>query len=280
MVIVNGEQSRCIDVSDRGFQYGDGLFETIEVRNGKAVFFDRHWRRLQAGCERLSIPCPALEIIAGEIQALIADVPLAVLKINITRGSGGRGYAQPDPVQPGRVISLHPFPDYPASYRELGIKVRFCQLRLSLNPLLAGLKHMNRLEQVLARREWHNTDIQEGLLMDLDDHVIEGTMSNIFIVRDKFLFTPLLDVNGVAGIIREIIMQAAQQFDLTARQRHLSCQDILQADEAFVTNSIIGLWPIKQIDSRDIPVGPYGQKISTWLDACRRQADEFTANVK
>lgn len=269
MVIVNGEHSRSIDVSDRGFQYGDGLFETIEVVNGKLVFFQQHWRRLQAGCERLSIPCPALKLLAGEIQALIADVPRGVLKINITRGMGGRGYAQPDPVQPSRVISLHPFPDYPASYRQQGIKVRFCQLRLSTNPLLAGLKHMNRLEQVLARREWHDTDIQEGLLMDLDDHVIEGTMSNIFIVQDKFLCTPLLDVNGVAGIIREIILQAAQRFDLTARQRHLSCLDVLQADEAFVTNSIIGLWPIRKIDNQTIPVGPCGKNISNWLAACK-----------
>ncbi len=277
MVIVNGEKYRSIDVSDRGFQYGDGLFETIEVNNGKPVFFDRHWRRLQAGCERLFIPCPPVQLLAREIHALIEDAARAVLKINITRGSGGRGYDQPETVHPTRVLSLHPVPDYPDTYRSQGIKARFCQLRLGVNPLLAGLKHMNRLEQVLARREWQDPAIQEGLLLDHHEHVIEGTMSNLFIIRDAVLVTPLLDSSGVAGIIREIILEAAEQFNLTARQQHLSRQDILEADEAFVTNSIIGLWPIKHIAGRDIPVGPHAQKISRWLAAYKQQCDETTA---
>jgi 4-amino-4-deoxychorismate lyase len=256
MILVNGEYKDHVDISDRGFQYGDGLFETIEVRSGKPVFLDLHLARLTAGCRRLQFPSPSLAIIRRETAELCQHSQHAVLKLIITRGPGGRGYRQPDVLQPTRVLSLHPYPDYPDAYRELGINVRFCQTRLGLNPALAGMKHLNRLEQVLARAEWNDPAIQEGIMLDINDHVIEGTMTNLFFIRNKTVYTPALTLSGVDGIIRRVIMNflTRQQFALT--EKVLSKDDLLAADEAFVCNSIIGIWPIKQIENTRYQIGP------------------------
>ena len=162
-MLINGERKKHIEVTDRGFQYGDGLFETIEVCNGQTVFLDRHLDRLKAGCDRLHIPFPNREVLCFEAATLVQQSisqqsgyqysNKAVLKLIVTRGSGGRGYCPPDLIQPTRVLSLHPFPDYPSTYQEQGIISRFCDTRLGLNPALAGIKHLNRLEQIMARSE-------------------------------------------------------------------------------------------------------------------------------
>ena len=183
MMLVNGECREHIEISDRGFQYGDGLFETIKVINGQPVFLDRHIERLDTGCRRLYIPFPGAELLTLEAQKLCQYSNKAVLKLILTRGSGGRGYRQPEVIQTTRVLSLHPFPDYPDSYNEQGITARFCNTCLGLNPALAGIKHLNRLEQILARAEWADSDIQEGIMMDMDEHVIEGTMTNLFLYK-------------------------------------------------------------------------------------------------
>ncbi|MEY3788203.1 MAG: hypothetical protein RLZ75_2410, partial [Pseudomonadota bacterium] len=180
MILVNGTPQTHIEISDRGFQYGDGLFETITVHNSKAVFLQQHINRLTAACQRLHIPTPDLDTLHTEIKHLCQHTEHSVLKIIITRGSGGRGYRQPDNIQPTRILSLHPFPTYPDSYYQQGITARFCDTRLGLNPTLAGMKHLNRLEQVLARAEWQDDSVQEGIMLDINDCVIEGTMSNLF----------------------------------------------------------------------------------------------------
>jgi 4-amino-4-deoxychorismate lyase len=160
MILINGESRGQLDISDRGFQYGDGLFETIALIDRHPVFLDRHLQRLQAGCQRLCIPFPDPDLLSLEISQLSrrwaneTHSTRAVLKIIITRGSGGRGYRQPDNRQATRIISLHPYPDYPKAYTGQGINARFCTTRLGLNTTLAGLKPLNRLEQGMARSEW------------------------------------------------------------------------------------------------------------------------------
>ncbi|MDP2902926.1 MAG: aminodeoxychorismate lyase, partial [Methylovulum sp.] len=214
MFLVNGECRTHIEITDRGFQYGDGLFETIKVINRQPVFLDLHLSRLQAGCRRLYIPFPDFQTLTFEAGMLCkrscADSP-AVLKLIITRGSGGRGYKQPDLIQPTRAFSLHPFPEYPSTFYADGIVARFCGTRLGLNPALAGIKHLNRLEQVLARAEWNDTAIQEGIMLDVNDHVIEGTMTNLFYIKDNTLYTAALAQTGVAGVMRNIIMRLSSQ---------------------------------------------------------------------
>lgn len=265
MILVNGECRGHIEISDRGFQYGDGLFETIAVTDGRPVFLDRHLDRLKAGCRRLYIPFPCAELLTLEAQELSRHSSKAVLKLIITRGSGGRGYRQPDVIQTTRVVSLHPFPDYPGIYKEQGITTRFCATRLGLNPALAGIKHLNRLEQVLARAEWTDPAIQEGIMLDINDHVIEGTMTNLFYVKNNTLYTPALVQSGVAGIVRGIIMAPSSDHGLSAIERTFTKDELLSADEVFVCNSIIGIWPVKQIATACFPVGLMTRRLQTWL---------------
>lgn len=277
MMLINGESKRQLDISDRGFQYGDGLFETIAVKNRLAVFLDRHLQRLNIGCQRLGIPFPDTDLLNLEISKLIqqwvrgTDSTQAVLKIIVTRGSGGRGYRPPDAIQPTRIVSLYPYPDYPQHYTEQGIIARFCSTRLGLNPHLAGLKHLNRLEQVMARSEWTDPGIQEGLMLDVNDHVIEGTMTNLFYSKNKRLYTAALAQSGVAGIIRGIILELAVDHNLPVNEQLITKNQLLSADEVFVCNSIIGIWPIKQIENSHFSVGPITRSFQSWLANCAEQ---------
>lgn len=274
MVLVNGECREHVEISDRGFQYGDGLFETIAVNNGQAVFLDRHLDRLKEGCRRLYIPFPDIELLVFEARTLCQHSSKAVLKLIITRGSGGRGYRQPDVIQPTRVLSLHPFPSFPGSspgtfacaYEEQGIAARFCNTRLGLNPALAGIKHLNRLEQVLARAEWSDPAIQEGIMLDMNDHIIEGTMSNLFYVKNDALYTASLALAGVAGVMRGIIMALSAEHDLPVIEHAFTKAELLSADEIFVSNSIIGIWPINKIENTQFSVGSKTRQIQIWLD--------------
>ena len=271
MYLLNGESKHCIEFSDRGFQYGDGLFETIEVINGIPVFLDQHLQRLNTGCKRLLIPTPDIDLLNKEAYQLAEGSTRAVLKLIVTRGSGGRGYRQPESIQATRLFSLHPFPDYPESLFKQGINALFCRTRLGLNPMLAGIKHMNRLEQVLARSEWTSSDIHEGIMMDNNNHVIEGTMSNLFIVKDQCLYTPTLKESGVNGILRNIIIALATENQLPIIEKMLMKQDVVTADEVFVTNSIIGIWPVKKIDTQLFQVGSITETLQRLFSEYKQQ---------
>jgi len=264
MVLINGQPGSVVDISDRGFQYGDGLFETILIRDNKPIFLAEHLQRLMRGCRALGIPPPEHQMLSDEARHLSRQATgPAVLKIMVTRGAGGRGYKQPETVNPTRVLSLHPFPDYPADYAKKGIKTRFCHTRLGLNPALAGLKHLNRLEQVIARAEWQDSDIQEGIMLGHDGYVREGTMTNIFFVKNRRLFTPDLSQAGIAGIIRGLVLSS--EHGANASVMATREYDLLNADEIFVCNSIVGVWPVVQLEKWPFPVGPTTRQIQTWL---------------
>lgn len=265
MTLINGERKELIEVTDRALQYGDGLFETIAVKDGKAQFLDRHLQRLAVGCSRLLIPFPNIQLLESEVAALAANADRAVVKIIITRGTGGRGYRQPDLIQPTRIVSLHPYPDYPVSFKEQGVVTRFCVTRLGLNPALAGVKHLNRLEQVLARAEWNDPAIQEGIMLDINDCVIEGTMTNLFFVKDNALYTAMLDKAGVAGIIRGIILEQCADHGMKVFERKISKDELLSAEEVFVCNSVIGIWPVRQIEQHNFLIGPKTQQLQQWF---------------
>ena len=264
-MLINGVYSHQVDQKDRGFQYGDGLFETIAIVNGQAVFLERHLERLQKDCYRLKIPYPGNELLSSEVEKLSRNVGKAVLKIILTRGVGGRGYRQPEPINTTRVLSLHPYPDYPESYKNQGIHAQFCVTRLGLSPAFAGIKHLNRLEQVLARSEWSDPATQEGIMLDFNDHVIEGTMTNLFYVKDQIIYTAALTFSGVCGIMRSIIMTLCADHQLTVIEHDYNIEDLLAADEIFVCNSIIGIWPVAELAASQLPVGEKTLKIQAWL---------------
>ncbi|MCF6202690.1 MAG: aminodeoxychorismate lyase [Methylococcaceae bacterium] len=274
MFLLNGEKKHCIEFSDRGFQYGDGLFETIEIINGKPLFFKQHIQRLLKGCQKLLIPPPDLEIITKEAFQFSHESSHAVLKLIVTRGAGGRGYRQPDSISPTRLFSLHSFPKHPESYKCQGVNVRFCSNTLGINPILAGIKHMNRLEQIIARAEWNTSDFQEGLMMDIHGCVIEGTMSNLFIVKDNILYTPLIDQCGVEGILRNILIVTAKKNKIKVIEKVITKKEIVNADELFMTNSIIGIWPIKQLEKQQFNVGILTTKLQHLFLQCRQREIE------
>lgn len=263
--LINGQPADSVSVTNRGLHYGDGLFETIAVCDGELLCWNEHLQRLLRGCERLHLPVPESALLLAEAQSLCAESGRAVLKIIMTRGEGGRGYAPAPAANPNRLLLRYPWPDHPSVNRHDGVRVRLCATRLGSNPRLAGIKHLNRLEQVLARSEWDDPAIAEGLTCDTQARVIEGTMSNLFLVRGRRLQTPDLSECGIAGIVRKRILDMAAGLDLTAEETEIRVDDLAGADEVFLCNSIIGLWPVRRFEGVNFPVGPVTQQISRTL---------------
>ena len=266
MFLINGLFSESVSAQDRGLHYGDGVFETIAIWNGKPLCWEAHYRRLEEGCKRLRMHCPAEESLSSEMRQLPVTKPRCIVKIMVTRGPGGRGYSPPDPAPvPTRILGLFPWPDFPPEHATAGIKARICSTRLGKNPQLAGIKHLNRLEQVLARGEWSNPDIAEGLMLDSHGAVIEGTMSNLFCVKDDVLITPELSSCGIAGIIRGCILELSTQINIQVSIRTFTEKELYTMDELFLCNSVIGVWPIREIEQRSYTIGPRTQEIRAIL---------------
>jgi len=262
MILVNGQAQEHIPVADRGLQYGDGLFETLAVRAGSPRLWDRHWHRLSAGCRRLGIEGIEEQTLREEAARVCAGVARGVLKIIITRGTGGRGYRPATADVASRIVTLFPWPDYPDRYWREGITARICSTRLGRNSALAGLKHLNRLEQVMARREWDDPRIAEGLMLDDQDTVIAGTMTNLFLVSAGGLLTPRLGECGVEGVMRGVILEIAAEEGIPCDLGRADRQALHQASELFLSNALIGIWPVRRLGRQEYAIGPITRLIS------------------
>jgi len=265
--LVNGQQADQISISDRGLNYGDGCFETIAVKSGAPLLWQRHMNRLFESCEALVIS-PGFNAATLEVEAkqLIPSGDNAVLKIVVTRGTGGQGY-RPDTASPStRVVSVHPWRARPAEYRTDGIRLRVCETRLGRNPRLAGIKHLNRLEQVLARAEWQD-EYEEGLMLDTDDQVIEGTMSNLFVQQGEQFVTPALEKSGVNGVMRAEIMERLVQMGIGCKQASVSVDMIYNADGLFVCNSLIGVWPVIAVEQKKYQITELTKQIQHAIES-------------
>lgn len=249
MFLLNGQSADSIDLLDRGLHYGDGLFETIAVINEQPLCLDKHLQRLLSGCARLKFDFNDTEILKSEIISICKNIDQAVLKITLTTGIGGRGYKRSSSeLKPTRLLAIYPWPEYPDNYSTQGIQACLCSNRLGHNPGLAGIKHLNRLEQVLARNEWDDANTMEGLMLDIDDNVIAGTMSNLFVVYpDKKLITSDLSLCGIEGIVRQYILDNCAEFDYTSDVKKLSLDDVYSASEMFFCNSVAGIMPVRQL---------------------------------
>lgn len=259
--LVNGRSAAEVAVADRGLLYGDGLFETLAICQGRPTLYRRHLRRLEKDCRRLGMTPPNRDVLDREIGRMCQGIAQGVLKVIVTRGSGGRGYRPPRQPHSTRILSVHPWPDYPAHFSDGGITLRVCRTPLGRHPSLAGMKHLNRLEQVLARQEWNDPAVPEGLMLDSAGRVIEGTMSNVFVVRDRRLLTPDLSDCGVAGIMREFILEQASAWGVKTLVCPLTLAEVGQAEECFVCNSVIGLWPVRRLEAHCYPAGPLTQRL-------------------
>ena len=264
--LVNGAAT-AVDPGDRGLAYGDGLFETMAVLDGEIRRFDLHLDRLIAGCHRLGIEPPPSEAIRTDLEKLRTRDDRMVAKLIVTRGSGTRGYLAAIDTQSTRIFGIHGWPDYPSSNYTDGVAVRNCELRLGENPALAGLKHLNRLEQVLARQEWADGPWDEGIVRDTSGAVVSGTMSNVFAVQGDTLRTPSLRRCGVAGVMRRIVMELAAEQRLEVVQTDLVPTEFMESDEIFLTNAIFGIWPLRQLDRQQFEPGPITRSLMGSLEA-------------
>ncbi len=265
-MLINGAPCDTISVNDRGLLYGDGVFRTLRLREGKVLQWQRHYAKLFKDCSTINLPCPPEPLLLDELERLIQGVADGVLKIIVTRGSAQRGYAPPHQPEVTRVLSLTPPPVFPEAFSKSGVRMHVCQLRLGHQPRLAGVKHLNRLENVLAAAEWNDPDIAEGLLLDESGYVIEGVRSNIFMVKQGGIITPDLSRCGVSGVQRERIVEWAAQQGVTCKSIDVTLEDLLDADEVFLVNSVIDLWPVQEIAGCHWHHHPVAQTIQDWLN--------------
>jgi 4-amino-4-deoxychorismate lyase len=266
MILVNGAVSDTVSVIDRGFTYGDGVFRTLQAQHGRPRAWKYQLRRLRNDCSAIGIACPSEALLRAEIGRVAANEERCAVKIMITRGPGRRGYAVSDEVQPSRIVMSAPLPVYPASYVETGVTAHLCSLRLGFQPALAGVKHLNRLENVLARREWDEPAIAEGVLLDTEGNAIGGTMTNLFVARDGVLTTPDLRRCGVSGAMRDRILAGADAHGIACTVSDLPLRQVLEADELFLTNSLIGVWQVRELADQKWAPGAISRKIRRWLD--------------
>jgi 4-amino-4-deoxychorismate lyase len=237
----------------------------MAANEGSIRWLDLHLDRLVDGCRRLEIPAPERAVIATEIDEHCPRAGRATVKLIVTRGPGARGYAPPEVPRPTRVLAITAWPDYPVSHYETGIRVRVCRVRLGENPALAGLKHLNRLEQVLAQLELRGSDAQQGLLLDTADRVVGGSSSNVFAVRDGRLVTPALDRAGIRGVMRRAVLMAAAELGLESAESDLSLAELMAADELFMTNALFGIWPVSMLEDRRFEPGATTRRLMRHL---------------
>jgi 4-amino-4-deoxychorismate lyase len=253
--LVNGQSTHSISIFDRGLAYGDGLFETIALVNGQIQLWHLHKQRLLTGLL-------SLKLVASneEAESLLSDVvtdvktgfdlfkqPNGVLKITITRGVGGRGYAPPIHTKLSRIIAFTPWPNGRDYLARDGVTVRMCKHRWSQNSALVGLKHLNRLDQVIARSEWSDPDIHEGIMLNQQAKVCSGAMSNLFVEFNGALLTPKLDNCGIHGTMAQFICSLAQDMQVEVIHTDITIEHMLEADGLFLTNSINGIWPVVKL---------------------------------
>lgn len=252
--LLNGAATTSLALDNRGLAYGDGIFRTMRLRHGEVADFDWHYRKLAADCAALKLACPGAESLRTDIATLgIRD---CVLKWMVVRGPGARGYSPHGTHSALRISLAFALPEYPPQYYAEGVRVRTCDLRLAHQPALAGIKHLNRLENVLARSEWDDPGIAEGLLFDHHDALIGGTMSNVFVLQGRRLVTPPLDRAGVAGVTRARILAAGAALDVEVSVAPVTRQTLATAEALFVCNSVIGIWPVRMLDERGFAPHP------------------------
>jgi 4-amino-4-deoxychorismate lyase len=265
-VLINGappqDLSRAIPFNDRGVHYGDGLFETALLANGRIRFLDDHLQRLTTGCRRLGIAAPARHVLLDEIERVTGTQRSGVLKIIVTRGAGGRGYGAAPDLEPTRIVALYAAPEAIKSE----VTLRWCETRLGRNARLAGVKHLNRLEQVLAQAEQGASTADEGLMLDTEGELVSGVASNVFIVRDGALLTPDLRFSGVRGVMRDQILRAAAQAGLAASEEPLWPHDLDAASEVFLTNAIRGVQSAVSLGALQWRAGPVAGRLRAALD--------------
>jgi 4-amino-4-deoxychorismate lyase len=263
---INGCATDQLTSADRGLQYGDGLFETITCIDGRPRWLALHLQRLRRGCERLQLPFADFEALGAEIAAMAIDAGRCIVKLILTRGPARRrGYRPDGSESPTRILTRHEWPVEAASVTDF--RVGISSVRLGMNPLLAGLKHLNRLEQVMAQSAMRDAPLEEVLMLSSAGQVIGGSMSNVFFADDSGLFTPALEDCGVAGIMRQLVCQAAMAAGTAVQVRAVDPRELPRVREAFVTNVRWGVQSITALDGRALTRQSHARALWRLIDA-------------
>ena len=248
-VWVNGVAVKEIDALDRGLAYGDGLFATMRIVNGEVQFLSAHLARLAQGAQRLGFIWQASESLTNQLQQLASSKSDGCVKLLLSRGVGGRGYAAPNPCLVNEVVSLSDLPQHYGLWQKEGISLALSDILLAKQPRLAGIKHLNRLEQVLIKSVEIPTGFDDWLVLDAEGCVIESSMANLFFIKGKTVFTPAISHSGVAGMMREQVIYALIDLGYNLDIKPINHNDLAQFEHCFITNSLLGLVDINHIDS-------------------------------
>lgn len=263
--LFNGAAIEASLAGTRALQYGDGVFRTMLAWDGLVQDLDRQLERLRRDAAALDLDPPDDAQLREELAALAQNAPRAALRVTLSRADFGRGYA-PATRSCDRLLSARPLPDHPASCWTQGIDAGWSPVLLGIQRRLAGIKHLNRLEQVLASRDWA-PDQREALMCDAEGRVTCGTRSNLFFVIDNILVTPDLGLAGVAGMMRSKLIEIAHANGLDCDRGTIAPDEVRHASEAFACNSLIGIWPLRRIGSLELPApGPFTRRLIDWLD--------------
>lgn len=267
---MNGKPANGIAINDRGLQYGDGLFETILYLDGHGVLQAEHLLRLYRDTKRMGIRLDESrlekELASFQYQARQDGLARGVIKLLVTRESTGRGYAADPDAGSNRILQFYPGVSYPGQHRD-GVRAALASHRLPYQPSLAGIKHLNRLDQVLLQKELRKPFYQEVLACAEHGEVIEGSFSNVFIIKNRELFTPKLDRAGVRGVMRDYLMNVIlPDLGLDYTESALSVEDVITAEEIFLCNSVFGIWPVIAVNVRQFHVGPVTRALQAAVD--------------
>lgn len=260
---INGQPGRTIDVTDRGLAYGDGLFETLAIRDGRLRFLDYHLDRLLDGCDRLHLPAPDRTRLAADLALAAGGARHGVLKLILTRGPGPRGYGRP----PGDASTVAWGLSTTAPQPSGPVRVRWCETMAGVNGATAGLKSLGRLDQVLARAEWTQSEVAEGLMTSTEGRLIGGTASNVFLVAGDRLFTPSVARAGIAGVMRRVVIEAARKAGIAVTVADLPPSAVSGATELFLTNALTGIRPVQRLGSQSWGTGPVTRLLQAALAA-------------
>jgi len=250
--LVNGVQQNYIDIENRGLAYGDGLFTTAKIQNGHIQYFTAHIERLLSGCKKLGIAPPSREELINELSTVAKNYSLAVLKVMITACSGGRGYARAKRNEHDLIIMVHDFPKHYDAQASTGIKLGISKQQLGVNPMLAGLKHLNRLEQVLLRQELTSRADDDLLVTNINNEVIEATSANVFLFLRGKLHTPDINQSGVNGIMRQAILQRYPETIV----KPFTLAELTKVEAMFICNCVMGVMPVATFNGRDLTMSP------------------------
>jgi len=268
-VLINGDAAGGLSPLDRGLHFGDGVFETIACLHGRPRFFSLHLERLAHGCRSFGFSPPVAQSLREEVERL-AGLDRAIVKVIVTRGPATvRGYAVSGRERATRVAIRYPWPVEDPALQQQGVSVRVAAMRRGENPALAGLKHCNRLEEILARREPGAAAADEALMLSQSGKLVSGTMTNVFLVdgsaESPRLRTPAIDLCGVAGVMRRVVLREAARAGIAATECALWPADLAAAGEVFLTNARVGIWPVGRIGEQALAPGPVTRRLQSLL---------------